>query len=172
MWELNTILVRCSLLFVATGLLMLPGCGSSSPNAAALKVELAEIRIASTGLVSENVVLTISLHNPTNQPIATTGMAADFFLNGRLISQSNDHKHIPVPARGGVQITLVGPVNAEALIHRNIGQIDGRTLDYQVRGNTFTGQFGSAGRPYQLSGNLLAIAGGKRAGNTLTAGLF
>ena len=63
-------------------------------------------------------------------------------------------------------------MNAEALIHRNIGQIDGRTLDYQVRGNTFTGQFGSAGRPYQLSGNLLAIADGKRAGNTLTAGLF
>ena len=152
--------------------LVLGGCGAQRQDASALQVELREIKIVKTALVSEDVVLLINLKNPTANPIPTSGLSASFYLDGVLVSQGVSRAQVPVPANGAVRIAVAGQINADAFLERSLGQMDPRDLDYQIRGSILTGVLSFAGSPYALSGNLRTVSGGSRSGERLTSGLF
>ena len=103
-------------------------------------VDLANLRLGSTGLLSQQFNLDLKIGNPNDFSIPVTGLAFQLEVNGQPFADGLSNTSVTVPRLGYAMMPVEGNTNTMNLIRQimTLGERD--RIDYRLFGTAYIGR--------------------------------
>lgn len=143
------------------------GCATPD-NVQPPSIDLANLSLGSTGLLSQELKLDIKIGNPNDFAIPLTGLAFKLEVNGRPFADGLSNNSVTVPRLGYATMQVTGNTNTLSLIRQLMTLGNSDRIDYRLFGTAYGGRLGqSDAMPFDRKGSLSllpATAGGPGRG--------
>lgn len=139
------------LLFV---LMALPGCATPD-NVQPPSIDLANLRLGSAGLLSQELELDIRIGNPNDFSIPLSGLAFTLEVNGLPFAEGLSNNSVTVPRLGYANTQVTGNTNTLSLLRQLMTLGNSDRIDYRLFGTAYVGRLGqNDGMPFERKGSL------------------
>jgi LEA14-like dessication related protein len=118
-------------------------------------IDIANLRLESAGLLSQEFMLDIRIGNPNDFAIPLTGLAFKLEVNGRPFAEGLSNNSVTVPRLGYANTQVTGLTNTLSLLRQlmTVGTRD--RIDYRLFGTAHMGRLGQNDAvPFDRKGSL------------------
>ncbi len=130
------------------------GCATPD-NVQPPSIDIASLRLGSTGLLSQELKLEIKIGNPNDFAIPLTGLAFKLEVNGRPFAEGLSNNSVTVPRLGYANMQVTGHTNTLSLIQQLMTVGNSDKIHYRLFGTAHVGRLGqSDAMPFERKGSL------------------
>lgn len=132
-------------------------------------IDLENLSLVSTGLLSQELRLHIKIGNPNDFAIPLTGLAFQLEVNGQPFADGLSNQSVTVPRLSYATVPVMGNTNTLSLIRQLMTLGDRDRIDYRLFGTAYVRKLGQNDAvPFQRKGSLsllpVARGGGTQPG--------
>ena len=147
-------------------LLFILSLGCATPqDAKPPTIDLVNLKLVSTGLLSQELQLDIKIGNPNDFDIPLTGLSFKMDVNGQPFADGLSNQSVTVPRLSYTTVPVTGNTNTLSLIRQlmSLGDRDG--IDYRLHGTAYVRQLGQSDAfPFERKGSLSLLPGADGGG--------
>lgn len=135
------------------GLLLFPVACATVDDVKSPTVSLVQVEMGRTGLLSQELVLTLRVGNPNDFAIPLEGLALSVAVNGRDLADGLSDETVTLPRLGYADVTVLATASTLGVIRELISLGSEATLDYGISGTAYVGTpLGRRAVPYDKTG--------------------
>lgn len=156
-------------LLAVLALLVPLGCATSE-DARPPTIDLENLSLVSTGLLSQKLQLDIKIGNPNDFDIPLTGLAFQLEVNGQPFADGLSNQSVTVPRLSYATVPVVGNTSTLSLLRQLMTLGDSDQIKYRLFGTAYISKLGQNDAvPFQRKGSLSLLpltqgGGGSRPG--------
>lgn len=136
------------------GMLFPLGCATPD-NAKAPSIDLANLQLGSTGLLSQELKLDIKFGNPNDFALPISGLSFTLEVNGRAFAEGLGNQSVTVPRLSYATTQVTGTTNTLSLIRHLMTLGNSDRIDYRLAGTAYVGRLGQNNAvPFERKGSL------------------
>ena len=135
------------------------GCATPE-NVQPPSINLQNLQLGSTGLLSQELKLDVRIGNPNDFAIPLNGLSFKLEVNGQPFAEGLSNETVTVPRLGYATMRVTGNASTLGLIMQfmTLGQRD--KIDYRLYGNAHVGRLGVNDTvPFERKGSLSLLPG-------------
>lgn len=137
-----------------TGLLFLLSACATIDDVKSPTVALAELSMVRTGLLSQEVVITLRVGNPNDFAIPLEGLALTVAVNDRELATGLSDETVTLPRLGYADVAVTATASTIGLIRELIALGTESELEYRIFGTAYVGTpVGRRAIPYEQKGD-------------------
>lgn len=141
-------------LLAVLALLVPLGCVTAE-NAKPPSVDLVNLSLVSTGLLSQELRLDVKIGNPNDFDIPLTGLSFKLEVNGQPFAEGLSNRSITVPRLSYATMPVKGNTNTLSLLRQMMTLGDRERIDYRLVGTAYVKQLGQSNSvPFERKGSL------------------
>ncbi len=134
--------------------LLLTACASVG-DVTPPSIQLANMRLASAGLLSQELVLQIRIGNPNDFDIPLNGLSFSLDVNGEPFAEGLSDESVTVPRLGYATMSVKGNTSTINLIRQLMALGASDSIAYRLHGRAYVdGIAGSSAYPFDRRGEL------------------
>lgn len=150
-------MLRRAALFL--GLLMLTVSCATVDDVKSPTVSLVEVEMGRTGLLSQELVLTLRVGNPNDFAIPLEGLALSVAVNGRDLADGLSDETVTLPRLGYADVTVLATASTLGVIRELISLGSDAKLGYSISGTAYVGTpLGRRAVPYDKTGTFSILS--------------
>lgn len=137
-------------------IMLLAPLGCATPeNVQPPSIDIANFKLGSTGLFSQEFKLDLKIGNPNDFAIPLTGLAFKLDVNGRPFSEGLSNNSVTLPRLGYANLQVTGNTNTLSLLRHLMTVGDSDKIDYRLFGTAHVGRLGQNDAiPFERKGSL------------------
>jgi len=134
-------------------LLWLPVACATVDDVKSPIVNLVDMTMGRTGLLSQELILTLRIGNPNDFSIPLEGLALEIDVNGRKLADGLSDRMVTLPRLGFADVEILATASTLGLLREVIALGGTAKLDYGISGTVYVGTpFGRRAVPYDQTG--------------------
>lgn len=148
--------------YLALALAFVLAACAATDNARPPTVQISNVRLKSTGLLSQELLIDLRVGNPNDFALPLRGISFELDVNGRHFANGLSDTSVDVPRLSYATVPVRGTTDTLAVIRQIMSLGESDRLSYRIHGLAYIGGVGSnEGMPFDRSGELsLSPAGG------------
>lgn len=141
-------------LLVVLALLVPLGCATPE-DAKPPTIDLVNLSLVSTGLLSQELRLDIKIGNPNDFAIPLSGLSFNLDVNGQPFADGLSNQSVTVPRLSYATVPVTGNTNTLSLLRQLMTLGNSDRIDYRLSGTAYIKQFGQSDSvPFERKGSL------------------
>jgi LEA14-like dessication related protein len=141
-------------LWAVLALLVPLGCATPE-DARPPTIDLVNLSLVSTGIITQELRLDIKIGNPNDFAIPLTGLAFKLDVNGQPFADGLSNKSVTVPRLGYATVPVTGNTSTLSLLRQMMTLGDRDRIDYRLHGTAYVRGLGhSDAVPFERKGSL------------------
>ena len=116
-------------------------------------VNLVDMRMGQTGLLNQELILTLRVGNPNDFAIPLEGLALEIDVNGRKLADGLSDDTVTLPRLGFANVEVTATASTLSILRELLSLGETASLDYGISGTAYVGTpFGRRAVPYDQTG--------------------
>ena len=140
-------------------LLWLPVACATVDDVKTPTVSLIDMAMGRSGLLSQELILTLRVGNPNDFAVPLEGLALKIDVNDRELADGLSDDTVTLPRLGYTDVEVMATASTLGLIRELIALGTGDRIDYRISGTAYVGTpFGRRAVPYDQTGSFSILA--------------
>jgi LEA14-like dessication related protein len=149
--------------FIALALAFALTACASVEDALPPTVQIANVRLASAGLLSQELLIDLRVGNPNDFTLPLRGLTFELDVNGRHFASGLGYAAVDLPRLGYATVPVKGTTDMLGIIGQILALGETDRLSYRIHGRAYIGGLGrNQAVPYERSGELSLFPTGRR----------